>query len=716
LNLLWRRLDSPATYSEDSTTLTYIQAEQMRVALAADADAMFDRYLGLKHKALDAERQALAIYRRRLPTDDPRTAATLDSIGLRLHNLGKDDEAEAALNEALTVQTAISGPDSQAVARILDDLRLLRSAAGQFEDATALDMLRIETLRRAAPESTDLAKALVEVAGRYGADGRLIEAEAFWREAIAINLRLEGGTADATIDAMRGLTKTLIGQARFAEAEVVAGSALASAREATSYPYYPEIIFQALDDLAAALVGQRRYDEALAHLDEHQRGVQEAFSLTSPEVQVKIATILYQAGRKALGDAEVAALLENLKDGFDDDYSASAFEGIATTYGAQGRYVEQEAALQEALRIRMQREDPLGGSITWLRHLVNENLKQQGRFAEAEAGLLELDRLFNGEFIQILSTLSSIRTREGRLAEAEIFARRALSAWRERSLGHPTMNLAAGLNNLGMVLQARGALREAELVHSEALAIVRANVGSRTVTAGRVLNNLATAIGAAGRYGEAEPLLREALHIQRALDGDSSPEMAVRLRNLAVVLAAQGRRTEAEPLFGQALDIRRTFLGPAHPDLGQSLGDLGILLAEIRRDGEAEPLLEEALRVNAAVWCPAAVQTLAPGFWNAGRSGCLAHNSLVENQAALGRFRLSHLSKPFAGVRGLVQAGDITLARTRQRYNEDPEARAMYARFVPVHADMISAAWGATHPSDLAAIKRSVEVSAAARP
>lgn len=76
-----------------------------------------------------------------------------------------------------------------------------------------------------------------------------------------------------------------------------------------------------------------------------------------------------------------------------------------------------------------------------------------------------------------------------------------------------------------------------------------------------LLNNLAMLLAAKGDYQAAEPLYRRAILIQQKLLGPEDPQTAMSLSNLAVLIQAKGQYAEAEQLFRDVLSIRERALG-----------------------------------------------------------------------------------------------------------------------------------------------------------
>jgi tetratricopeptide (TPR) repeat protein len=83
------------------------------------------------------------------------------------------------------------------------------------------------------------------------------------------------------------------------------------------------------------------------------------------------------------------------------------------------------------------------------------------------------------------------------------------------------------------------------------------------------LNNLAVVLKAKGDYAGAEPLFRQSLEIREKALGPNHPETADSLYNLADLFDARGDYADAEPLYRQALAIDEKVLGSDHPATDQ---------------------------------------------------------------------------------------------------------------------------------------------------
>ena len=220
-----------------------------------------------------------------------------------------------------------------------------------------------------------------------------------------------------------------------------------------------------------------------------------------------------------------------------------------------------------------------------------------------------------------------------RVAGAGLLASLAVLTWRQAGMYSDmetfyrttlARNPAAWMadNNLGLLLQARGADAEA-IGHFEAG--LRSNPGSAEIH-----NNCGTALAAAGRLDEAEREYRAALRL--------NPRYFTAWNNLGLLLYQTRRVPEALAAYGESLRLRPDYV-PAHFNLGVALLDSGRpekAVVELERSlgaeqhrGEAHLYLGDALadlkrESEAAGQYAAAARLLAPadgaGWFGLGNS------------------------------------------------------------------------------------------------
>jgi tetratricopeptide (TPR) repeat protein/predicted Ser/Thr protein kinase len=239
-----------------------------------------------------------------------------------------------------------------------------------------------------------------------------------------------------------------------------------------------------------------------------------------------------------------------------------------------------------------------------VRTTIGLTYRALGLFDLAEPHLrtaLELRRALLGakhpEVAASLDALATLLQAKGEYAPAEVLFRDALKMRRE-VLGDKHVDVAASLNNLALLLEERGEYAEAEPLAQEGLTMQRELLGDEHPTTLASLTTLALLLNAKGDYTQAVTLARQALIAIRKLRGDEHPEVFLALNNLAFVLTSKGEYAEAEPLFREALTLARKLHGDEHPDVALALHNLGCLLRQKRDHAEAESLLREALAMR----------------------------------------------------------------------------------------------------------------------
>ena len=125
-------------------------------------------------------------------------------------------------------------------------------------------------------------------------------------------------------------------------------------------------------------------------------------------------------------------------------------------------------------------------------------------------------------------------------------------------------------------------------------------VGPNDPDVAAILNNLGVLHRKHGQYSQAQRYLARALAIKKTAFGSDHPEVALTLSNLAQVHVAQGRYEQAEPLLRLVVDIREKALGPTHLEVAGSLEQYAVLLRKLRRDEKATHIEARARGIRAS--------------------------------------------------------------------------------------------------------------------
>ena len=139
-------------------------------------------------------------------------------------------------------------------------------------------------------------------------------------------------------------------------------------------------------------------------------------------------------------------------------------------------------------------------------------------------------------------------------------ARAALARLPEEERGTSVL-----LNQLALLLQNQGKLREARALFEEAMQACRATLGDRHPDTLLSINNLALLLQDLGEREAARPLCEEALAGRRATLGDRHPSTLISIFNFARLLEDLDELEQARLLFEEAAEGATATLGEAHP-------------------------------------------------------------------------------------------------------------------------------------------------------
>ena len=204
---------------------------------------------------------------------------------------------------------------------------------------------------------------------------------------------------------------------------------------------------------------------------------------------------------------------------------------------------------------------------------------------------------------RLLNQVGLYLDNRAQLAEAEGSLKRALAIG-EKVYGpdHPTV--ATDANNLGQILQAQGDLAGALEYTRRALAIDEKIYGPEHPNVARNANNIGSILEAQGDLAGALEYTRRALAIDEKVYGPDHPEVATDASNIGQILQAQGDLAGALEYTRRALAIGEKVYGPDHPKVAIHANNIGQIL---KAQGDLAGALEytrRALRILQATYGP----------------------------------------------------------------------------------------------------------------
>ena len=193
--------------------------------------------------------------------------------------------------------------------------------------------------------------------------------------------------------------------------------------------------------------------------------------------------------------------------------------------------------------------------------------------------------------IQASNALSNVR----RGAEAVAFAERAMTAAARSP--DAARDMARARSALGDALRTAGAdMARARGELEEAVRSLRANPDA-TQDLAAALNNLGIVLLDVGELDGARAALEEAVRINESLGAAGGYRAMFELHNLSHAERIAGKLDDAERHARQALALVDRFAGKDHPNRASVLGNLALVLRARKEFAEGESIQREALRV-----------------------------------------------------------------------------------------------------------------------
>ena len=432
----------------------------------------------------------------------------------------------------------------------------------------------------------------------WGSDVTAIALPPWPRETAAKYLRRESGRADLTDDDARGLADAL------GSLPLALSHAAASLRD-------------------VRMMTPRRYLERMGGISPRRRGLRSTrsrFLLPTPPRSPRPSSRLRapprccrlrRSSRPTPYPTNCSAKMrDSIRRGFPATTRAWTTRWVRSTASRCSRSRSNRARTRIHRLVQLAARDRAGDGAAWAAAAVAaadaawpgvefEAWPQCERLApHARAALEGLPGDAATEPAARLAAASAVYLRErADYAASEALQTRAL-AMRERIFGAEHPEVAASLNELGIVYTAQGNYDDANRCYLRAQAIVEEALGPEHRDVGVSLNSLGCSYYEQGRYEEAAAAIARALAIWEKALGPEHSNVARALGNLAGAHYAQGRYDEAEPLARRALEFTERAHGPDHPNVGIYLNNVAEMEYRLGRYDESERLLARAL----ALW------------------------------------------------------------------------------------------------------------------
>jgi len=227
--------------------------------------------------------------------------------------------------------------------------------------------------------------------------------------------------------------------------------------------------------------------------------------------------------------------------------------------------------------------------------LINSGKNYVQAEALLERALARAERTEGPEIVAIiLNNLADVTFLQARYAEAEAFARRALTILQQKDIPPTSLVRVKIFDILARISQVLSRYAEAEAFFQKALSIQKPlpETSEQALEQARILHNLGLLYRGLARLPQAMEIAQQALAIAKRVVGMEHAWTAMILQDLAGLYGLQNRYTEAEALYQKALTIQKKVLRPGHPDLALTLFSLAMFYEHLDRNEEAEVLTQ----------------------------------------------------------------------------------------------------------------------------
>ena len=193
--------------------------------------------------------------------------------------------------------------------------------------------------------------------------------------------------------------------------------------------------------------------------------------------------------------------------------------------------------------------------------------------------------------------------------EARSHYEEALQLYRSLSARNPeayTPEVAATLNNLGILLRRTHQFEQSQTYYEEALQLYRSlasrNPEAYTPAVAMTLNNLGILLSDTNEFEQSQTYYEEALQIRRSLASRNpeayTPAVAMTLNNLGILLRRTHKFEQSQTYYEEALQICRS-LSARNPEaytpaVAMTLYNLVFLYIKLEREEDAEGAYQEA--------------------------------------------------------------------------------------------------------------------------
>ena len=303
-------------------------------------------------RAGETYQEAQAILEGALGRNHPDVATSLHDRAIVLMLMGDYAGAEPLFSRALSILEGALGPNSRYVADAVVSLARCYDSQGKYGEAEVLYeravRIRRQELRADHP---DFAESLNDLAWLRFEQGKYSEAEPLFRDALAIWQALPEPQHSYSVFSLEGLAAICRERGKYKEAQ----DYLDQAQAAQGQLFEDNLTSAKYGDNLALLYEAQNNPQALSVAQVAYQIRENGLGTSHPETAYSaaiLATCYFKFGNHADAEKYLNLALNTLRTLPSSPNLARAMFGLASLYSGQGKFVEAEPLLKNALAIQ----------------------------------------------------------------------------------------------------------------------------------------------------------------------------------------------------------------------------------------------------------------------------------------------------------------------------------------------------------------------------
>ena len=315
--------------------------------------------LGLYPEARQQLDLALALGRRSLGADDPRTLAVMYSLGRVAYRQDRFAEAETLGRQTLEARRRVLGPENPDTLRSMTGLAVIYSYEGKYPQAESLFSQTLQINQRLlGTENPATLGSMMDLAAVYEDEGKYAQADLLGTKSLGLQLRILGPENPRTLYSMNNLADVYTDEGKYAQAEALYLQAI-KLRSRVLGPENPATV-GSMDDLANDYMEMGKYAQAESIFSQTLEIKQRTLGPENPDTAVTKYNMGCLEAKRGNNDRAIALISNAIDHGLRPNVDLGiASDADLTSLHHDPRFA---ALAAHAKQVAMSKEAPLHSS------------------------------------------------------------------------------------------------------------------------------------------------------------------------------------------------------------------------------------------------------------------------------------------------------------------------------------------------------------------